>query len=87
MLKRELDAELVVIAIVGPRRLRYSRLAMRIERPLTFDEAEARDIREIDALEKGGPIAIADYVLMNDRDTGYLLDALDVVVDEVGCQP
>src|SRR5690606_8379416 len=41
LLHRELEAELVVVAIVSDRKIRYARLNSRAERPLTFDEAEA----------------------------------------------
>lgn len=86
-LKKELDAELFVIAIVSPRRDRYARLANRPERPLTWEEAEARDYREIESLEKGGPIAVADYTLVNDRDAQSLLDRLDALVAQLDCAP
>lgn len=86
-LLRELDAELTVIAVVSPRRARYERLATRPIRPLTWAEAEARDFQEIETLEKGGPIALADYTLVNDRDANALLAALDTLVDALGCAP
>ncbi len=66
LLHAELGASMVVVAIVSSRHLRYQRLAQRADRPLSPEEAEARDEREIDTLEKGGPIAIADYTLVND---------------------
>src|SRR5690606_35237694 len=53
LLRRELGADMVVVAIVSPRHLRYERLARRPERPLTAEEAEERDYREIEMLEKG----------------------------------
>ena len=86
-LTRALNAELYVISIVSPRRDRYARLADRPERPLTWDEAEARDYREIEVLEKGGPIAMADYTLVNDRDAATLLARLDEIVAALGCKP
>jgi dephospho-CoA kinase len=86
-LHRELDAELSVIAIVSPRRDRYARLANRPERPLTWEEAEVRDFREIEVLEKGGPIAVADYTLVNDKDAQTLLASLDALVASLGCAP
>jgi dephospho-CoA kinase len=86
-LQRDLDAELSVIAIVSPRRDRYARLSNRPERPLTWEEAEGRDYREIEVLEKGGPIAVADYTLVNDRDAQTLLDALDALVNSLACTP
>lgn len=86
-LQAELDAELSVIAIACARRDRYTRLANRPERPLTWEEAEGRDYREIEVLEKGGPIAIADYTLVNDRDAATLLASLDALVARLGCTP
>lgn len=86
-LRRELGAAMVVVAIACPRALRYQRLAARPERPLTLAEAEARDYLEIENLEKGGPIAIADYTLVNDRDPETLLQALEALVGQLGLQP
>ncbi len=86
-LTRELGAELYVIAIVSTRRDRYARLSDRPERPLTWEEAEARDYREIEVLEKGGPIAMADFTLVNDRDAAMLLAQLDTIVASLACHP
>jgi dephospho-CoA kinase len=62
-----------IIAIVAPGRLRHKRLAERRVRPLTEKEARARDYAEIENLEKGGPIANADYYLANET----TVDALE----------
>ena len=59
------------MAIIAPRGLRHQRLAQRPERPLTPAEALDRDYAEIENVEKGGPIAIADHYIMN---TGSLED-------------
>ncbi len=86
-LRRELSDDMVVVAIFCPRLVRYERLTMRPERPLTREEAERRDYQEIEKLEKGGPIAIADYTLMNDGKPEELLANLDVLLDELGFRP
>jgi len=65
-MKHEFPGELTVVAIVSPRALRHRRLANRPERPFTAAEASERDWREIEHLEKGGPIAIADHYIIND---------------------
>ena len=80
MLHRELGANMVVVAVVSPRHLRYERLACRKERPLTADEALQRDYQEIEKLEKGGPIAIADYTLVNDQAADDLRAQLDALI-------
>ncbi len=87
MLHSELGGDMAVVAIVSARPLRYRRLAERLERPLTHDEAERRDYQEIERLEKGGPIAIADYTLLNDGEPEALLTALDALVERLGFLP
>jgi dephospho-CoA kinase len=84
LLKQELDADLVIVAVVSQRALRYARLAARRERPLSAQEAETRDIAEIEYLEKGGPIALADFTLLNNRNRSNLVAQLTGVLDEIG---
>lgn len=86
-LRRELGEDMVVLAIVAPRSLRYQRLAERPVRPLTQTEAEARDFAEIEHIEKGGPIAIADYTIVNDGDTETLYARLDALLNQLGMRP
>ncbi|MCU0511352.1 MAG: AAA family ATPase [Anaerolineae bacterium] len=86
-LHQEPGAAMLVVAIVAPRALRYARLAGRPVRPLTHEEAERRDWQEIERLEKGGPIAIADYTLVNDDAEADLLAALDGLLARLGIAP
>lgn len=65
-IKHAYHHELEVVAVVAPRRVRHHRLANRPERPFTEDEAMHRDYTEIENIEKGGPIAIADHYIIND---------------------
>lgn len=46
--------------------IRYSRLVSRTERRFTRNEARERDITEIEDVQKGGPIAICDYLIKNE---------------------
>ena len=82
-LKHEFPGELTVIAVVAPKHLRYHRLANRPERPLTAAEVTERDWREIEDIEKGGPIAVADYYITNDRDPEYLYSQVDKILTEI----
>jgi dephospho-CoA kinase len=84
LLRSELDAELIVLAVFSERALRYQRLAARPQRPLTAAQAEARDVAEIEMLEKGGPIALADYTLLNNGSADDLLAALAALIDRLG---
>lgn len=83
ILKHEFPGELSVIAIVTPRRLRHRRLAVRPERPFTAQEATQRDWSEIENLEKGGPIAIADHFVINDGDLDALHEKIDTVLEDI----
>lgn len=65
ILKHEFPGEMTVIAIVTPKHLRYQRMAKRPERPMAKEEVDQRDWSEIENLEKGGPIAIADHFILN----------------------
>ncbi len=84
LLQRELGATLLVIAIVSARQQRYQRLGARPQRPLDPAAAEARDLREIVMLQKGGPIAIADHTLLNDNSPAVLTAALDGLLQQLG---
>ncbi|HEQ71726.1 MAG TPA: hypothetical protein ENN69_04490, partial [Spirochaetia bacterium] len=66
ILREKYGDDLLLVAVFTPRELRYERLAARQERPLTKGEAISRDYAEIENIEKGGPIALADYTLVND---------------------
>ena len=68
ILRKEFPNEMTVVAIVLPKALRRKRLAERPERPFTAAEVAERDRSEIENLEKGGPIAIADYYVDNSAD-------------------
>lgn len=86
-LQDEFPQIMVVLAVVAARHLRYQRLAQRPIRPLTTQEAQARDWREIEKIEKGGPIAIADYTLLNDGESDQLLQQLDALMAKLSLTP
>ncbi|MEM6282765.1 MAG: AAA family ATPase [Chloroflexota bacterium] len=84
LLQSTLGVPLVLIAVFTSRHLRYQRLASRTERPLTNEEARTRDYREIENLEKGGPIAIADYTILNDDTREELIERLEQLLERIG---
>lgn len=81
-LKHEFPGQVVVIAIVTPKYLRYQRMAKRIERPMQPHEVDQRDWSEIENLEKGGPIAIADYFIINDGSLEQLHQKIDATTHD-----
>lgn len=66
-----------LLTIYTTKELRYSRLAKRPFRPLTSEESMSRDISEIEKLDKGGPIAFTDYLVVNDGTLEELKDKLE----------
>lgn len=83
VLKKAFPGELELAAIVAPRRLRYHRLSQRTIRPLTNTEAYGRDTAEIENLEKGGPIAIADHYIINNGSIEHFDEQLDALATEL----
>jgi dephospho-CoA kinase len=83
LLKHEFPGELIVVAVIAPKHLRHHRLTIRPIRPLTVEQANERDWAEIENLEKGGPIAIADYYVSNDGDIDQLHNRLDALLTEI----
>lgn len=55
-----------LLTVYTTKQLRYERLSKRNFRPLSDEESKSRDISEIEKLDKGGPIAYTDYLIMND---------------------
>lgn len=82
ILKHEFPGQVVVIAIVAPKHLRYQRMVKRPERPMQPHEVDQRDWSEIENLEKGGPIAIADYFVINDGNLDQLHQKIDAVTHD-----
>lgn len=83
ILKEEFGENLYVIAVIADKKLRYDRLSVRDVRPLTNREAEQRDFAEIENLEKGGPIAIADFFIDNNGSPEKLYGEMDDIIDRI----
>jgi len=66
-----------LLAIYTTKKLRYERLSKREFRPLTNVEAISRDLSELENLDKGGPIAYAEYTIINDSDLIELNNKLE----------
>lgn len=73
ILKEKYRENMYVIAVYAPPKLRYERLKNRIAendsqmrfRSVPEEVARARDYAEIENIEKGGPIAMADFTVIN----------------------
>ena len=80
---KEKFPNILVLAIVANKSLRYNRLAEREIRPLTNVEANTRDVSEIENLQKGGPIVYADYYILNNNDYDTYMKDIKNVVNEM----
>jgi dephospho-CoA kinase len=56
----------MVVAVWASPKTRYSRLTNRSIRGRTAEEAARRDRAEIENINKGGPIAMADFTILNE---------------------
>lgn len=74
---------LKIIAIHCSPAIRHMRLSQRKERALTKEEAENRDYMEIERIEKGGPIALADYVIINESTENDAVAQIDKILNEI----
>ena len=61
-----------LVAVYSSPKTRYTRLTARNHRPLSAEEAAGRDKAEIENLNKGGPIAMANYTIINEQDLDCL---------------
>ncbi|MBN1792296.1 AAA family ATPase [Candidatus Woesearchaeota archaeon] len=93
ILKKKYGKQLVVIAVYAPPEMRYERLEKRKlakddkdlrNRPFTVEEARKRDFAEIENIEKGGPIAMADHTLINEGTVAELLVQFEKVMKKIG---
>lgn len=69
------------VAIWAPPKLRYERLASRPVRPLSQADVESRDKAQIEKLNQGGPIVMADALIVNTGTEAELKQALKGIID------
>jgi len=65
-LKSYYGEDFYVVVVWASPRTRYARLSSRSNRRLTLEEAASRDGAEIENINKGGPIAMADFTIINE---------------------
>ena len=73
----------IVVAVHAPVRLRQRRIQERRNRSLSPSELRARDLSEVRRLDKGGPIALADFHVLNAGSDSDLAKSVKTIVDEI----
>lgn len=81
-LKKEIP-NLYLLGIYAKPKLRHKRLSERKERSFTEEEAEKRDIDEIETTNKGGPIAYSDYLIKNEGTREEFFQELQNFLNEI----
>ena len=83
LLKKRYDNSLKVVEVWASPCCRYQRLSSRAIRPLNALEATSRDKAEIEQLNKGGPIAMADFTIANESSLEALVEGTEEVIREL----
>lgn len=88
-LREKYGDSLVVVAVFTPLSVRYERATSRKEshRSYTIEQIKKRDYEEIENIEKGGPIAMADYTLVNTDTPEHLLKEVEDLLKRLGLKP
>jgi dephospho-CoA kinase len=76
IVKEKYGENFKLLALYTTKLLRYERLSKREYRPLTKHDAISRDYSEIEHTNKGGPIAFADNLVINDGTLEQLKEKL-----------
>ncbi len=92
-LKNRYGNDLTVIAVYGSPKTRYGRLTGRGSRhkkdlnlkyrSFSEEEAKARDYAEIENIEKAGPIAMADFTIVNEGSLEELRRQTDKTLEKI----
>ncbi|MFC1939808.1 AAA family ATPase [Chloroflexota bacterium] len=80
LLKSHYGKGFYVVAVYASPGTRYTWLTRRLERPLSLEEASSRDRAEIENTNKGGPIALADFTIINESSLGNLRKGAERVI-------
>jgi len=92
VLQKEFGKRFITIAVYAPPKLRYERLVARKltkkdtalrNRPATKKAAESRDYAELENLNKGATIAMADYTIVNTKSLAYFRKQLNEIYGEI----
>ena len=75
--------DLKLVGVCTDKKIRYNRVESRADRPFTREDIIKRDIAEIENSAKGGPIAFADYYILNNGDLNSFYKRLEEILDDI----
>jgi len=82
-LKKYCGEDFYVVAVWASPKTRYARLTGRSDRRLTLEEATNRDRAEVENINKGGPIAMADFTIINEASLKELKKEVKGVISKL----
>lgn len=83
VMRENFGEQFYVLTIHASRKIRYERLLNRPERPMTNEQAQDRDYNEIETIEKGGPMVMSDFIVVNEADLSSLEIGITDVVEKL----
>jgi len=84
LLKEYYGEDFGVVAVWASPKIRYARLTGRGSRKLTLEEALSRDRAELENLNKAGPIAMADFTILNESSLKNLKKETKKIITKLG---
>jgi dephospho-CoA kinase len=82
-LRQDYPGSLVVVSFAAQRHIRLRRLSTRSDFPLDENQVNTRDYDEIETLNKGGVLAMADYFVSDNNSLEQLHSQLDNLFREL----
>ena len=82
-LKDHYRKNLLIVAVWASPKSRYARLTGRKTRGLSMEEATGRDRAEIENINKGGPIAMADFTIINESSLEELRERTGEIIARI----
>ena len=83
LILKEKFKDLKVICISTDKEIRYNRVEARPDRPFNREDIIKRDISEIENSAKGGPIAFADYYILNNGSLNEFYERLEEILKSI----
>jgi dephospho-CoA kinase len=83
-MKHAFPGHVSIVAVTAPKHKRYHWLETREDRPQSPQISEERDHNEIETIQKGGPIAAADFFIANSGSREHFFKQLDELAEETG---
>jgi dephospho-CoA kinase len=75
--------EMVLVAVHASEKIRHERLGKRKKRSLNQEEAKERDISQLQNLNIAGPIAKANYTIINEASLEELEERVDELLEDL----